>query len=288
MDVTGEDGSVVTWDCEMEAANGLRRRGWTTEVFQPGDEIVIQGFAARRHETECYFDTAELGDGRVIDMDESLGPSAPARQRSVATPPADVPDFSRVWQRSAGGGAGSGPRLGAPNRLAQVLNEAGRRALAAYDPVLDDPALTCSPVSIRRLWGNNDLTEIEQTEDRVIIRHEWMDAVREVRLDRDEHPADLEDRVLGHSIGWYEGPTLVIDTVGFEAGMLAQHPGLPHSNRLHVVERLTLGESGDDFELTIVSEDALYYTDEITDVRSFQASDQVPQDYNCTHPELGR
>ena len=48
-----------------------------------------------------------------------------------------------------------------------------------------------------------------------------MDAVREVRLGTREHPAGLGHRVLGHSIGWYEGSTLVIDTVGFEAGAAA-------------------------------------------------------------------
>lgn len=288
VDVTVEDGSVVTWDCEMAGSNGLMRRGWTRDVFRPGDEIVIQGFAARRHETECYFETAELADGRVIALGDSFDADSPPIERQVPTVslPEGVPDFSRVWQRSGGGGGG-GPQLGGPNRLARVLNDAGRRALAEYDPVLDDPSLTCSPVSIRRLWGNNDLTEIEQTQNRVVIRHEWMDAVREVHLDMDEHPAILEDRVLGHSIGWYEGSTLVIDTVGYEAGMLAQHPGMPHSNRLHTVERLTLGDSGDSFELTIMAEDALYYIEPVTDTRSFRASDQIPREYDCTHPELG-
>lgn len=60
----------------------------------------------------------------------------------------------------------------------------------------------------------------------------------------------------------------------------------PHA-RLRTVERLTLGESGDSFELTIVAEDALYYTEPVTTTRSFLASDQVPREYNCTHPELG-
>ena len=291
VDVAGEDGSVATWDCEMAGSNGLMRRGWTQEVFRPGDEIVIQGFAARRHETECYFDTAEFADGRVIALSDSFDADVRAAERQVSAVslPAGEPNFSRVWQRSGGGGgANGGPQLGGPNRLADILDEAGRQALAEYDPVLDDPALTCSPVSIRRLWGNNDLTEIEQTENRVVIRHEWMDAVREVHLDMDEHPASLEDRVLGHSIGWYEGSTLVIDTVGYEAGMLAQHPGLPHSNQLHTVERLTLGESGDSFELSIVAEDALYYTEPAITTRSFRASGLVPREYNCTHPELGR
>ena len=289
VDVTGDDGSVVTWDCEMAGSNGLMRRGWTENVFQPGDEIVIQGIAARRHETECYFDSAEFADGRVVTLGDIFDSDAPALEQHASNVPlpGGVPDFSRVWQRSGGGGGGGGPQLGGPNRLARVLNEAGQSALAEYDPVLDDPSLTCSPVSLRRLWGNNDLTEIEQSENLVVIRHEWMDAVREVHLGVEEHPAGLEDRVLGHSIGWYEGSTLVIDTIGFEAGMLAQHPGLPHSNRLHVVERFTLGETGDSFELTMVSDDALFYTDSITDTRSFAASDQVPREYNCTHPELG-
>lgn len=292
IDVPGEYGTVVTWDCEMAGSNGLMRRGWTQDVFRPGDEIVVQGFAARRHETECYFDTAELADGRVIALDDSFDADAPApvsaREGSVVALPEGVPDFSRIWRRSGGGGGGGGPQLGGPNRLAGVLNEAGRQALAEYDPVLDDPALTCSPVSIRRLWGNNDLTEIEQTADRVVIRHEWMDALREVRLDMEAHPAGLEERILGHSIGWYEGSTLVIDTVGYQAGMLAQHPGMPHSNQLHTVERLTLGPAGDSFELTIFSEDALYYTASVTDARTFEATDQVPREYNCTHPVLGR
>ena len=289
VDVTGEDGSVVTWDCEMGGANVMMRRGWTQDVFQPGDEVVIQGIAARRHETECYFDSAEFADGRVIELGDSFDAGAPAAERRVygAPVPAGIPNFNGVWHRP-GGPAGGGPRLGAENVLAEVLTVAGRQALADYDPVFDDPALTCSPVSIRRLWSNNDLHEIEQTADRVVIRHEWMDAVREVRLDMDEHPANLESRVLGHSIGWYESSTLVIDTVGYEAGMWTQHPGLPHSDQLHTVERLALGESGDSFELTIVAEDPMYYTESLTTTRSLRASDQVPREYNCTHPELGR
>ena len=289
VDVTGENGETVTWDCEMAGANGLQRRGWTGDVFRPGDPIVVQGFAARRNETECYFDVAVLGDGRRIALSDSFDVDTPARAQPAAATLSDpnVPNFSRVWQRARGAG-GRGPQLGAPNVNARVLSQAGRRALESYDSVVDDPALRCSPVSIRRLWSNNDLTEIEQTGDRVWIRHEWMDAVREVRLDRREHPDDLEHRVLGHSIGWYEGATLVIDTAGFEAGMLEQHPGLPHSEQLHTVERLTLNAAGDGFELTLLMEDPLYFTEPLTATRSFVAASATPQQYNCTHPEVGR
>ena len=293
VDVAGENGDITTWNCEMAAAASLRRRGWTLDVFRPGDQIVIQGIAARRNPTECYFGSATMGGGRVLTMNDTFDSDSPVRPEpravlaTVSDP--DVPNLSGVWRRSTGGGGGGGgPRLGGPNTLARVLNETGLAALAEYDPVLDDPALDCSPVSIRRLWGNNDLTAIEQTDDLVTIRHEWMDAVREVHMNMSGHPAGIEDSVLGHSIGRYEGSTLVIDTVGYQEGVLAQHPGLPHSNQLHSVERLTPNESGDGYALEMTFDDSLYFSEPLTDTRTFEASDEVPQRYNCTHIELER
>jgi len=67
-----------------------------------------------------------------------------------------------------------------------------------------------------------------------------------------------------------------------------QHPGLPHSDQLHTVERLTLNADGDAFELSITMDDALYFTDPLTYVYEIVASNATPQEYNCTHPELGR
>ena len=285
VDVKSDDGDVVTWDCEMGAANGLRRNGWKDDVFRPGEDIVIQGFAARRSETECYFDYADMGDGRRITMVDRFDESSPIRPdaTAVAVVPPGVPNFTRVWQRGPGNGGGGGPQLGGPNRQAWVLNEAGQAALAAYDPVVDDPSLNCSPVSIVRLWGTGNLTRITQDDDQVKIEHEWMDATRIVHLGMSEHSIERPDNVLGHSIGWYEGNTFVIDTVGYPHGVLHQHPGLPHSDKLHTIERLTLSESGDSFELTYIAEDEDYFVDQLTGSRSFVASSEAMRDYNCTH-----
>ncbi|MGI9259765.1 MAG: DUF6152 family protein [Gammaproteobacteria bacterium] len=285
VDVTSDNGEVVTWDCEMGAANGLRRNGWTVDVFRPGADIVVQGFAARRSDTECYFDYADMGDGRRITMADRFDETSPVRpaQAATAAAPQGVPNFTRIWQRRPGGGGGGGPQLGGPNRQAWVLNEAGQAALAAYDPVLDDPSLDCDPVSIVRLWGNGNLTQITQEEHQVTIQHEWMDARRIVHLGMSEHPSELPDNVLGHSIGWYEGNTFVVDTVGYPNGVLHQHPGLPHSDKLHTIERLTLSESGDSFELAYVAEDEDYFIDQLTGSRSFVASSEAMREYNCTH-----
>jgi hypothetical protein len=84
------------------------------------------------------------------------------------------------------------------------------------------------------------LRTIEITDDTVLIRIDWPDIVRTVRLDLAEHPADLQPTLLGHSIGWWEGETLVIDTVSFTAHRQGVAWGIPSSRRKHLVERLSL------------------------------------------------
>ena len=67
---------------------------------------------------------------------------------------------------------------------------------------------------------------------------------REVFMDGRGHPADLDRNdpaiaYLGHSVGWWEGDTLVIDTVGFAP----QHEifyDVPNGGSMHVIERYTL------------------------------------------------
>ena len=61
---------------------------------------------------------------------------------------------------------------------------------------------------------------------------------RTVHMDLDAHPDDIAPSRAGHSIGRWDGDTLVVDTVGFEPGSLAG--SVPHSSALHIVERFTL------------------------------------------------
>ena len=62
---------------------------------------------------------------------------------------------------------------------------------------------------------------------------------RTVYLDGRGHPAKLDPTYLGHSIGRWEGDTLVIDTVGFSDDFWMNRDGLPHTTQLHLTERLT-------------------------------------------------
>lgn len=299
VDVTAEDGQVETWVCEFRGANGLARTGWREDTFRPGQAIEITGFAARRREAECYFETAIMADGTRISQDDPLGGDLYAASAtavsSTSAADGDVPNFTGVWGQAPGMGAGMaagmgmgrGPTLGGPNRFEYVLSEAGQRALEAYDPIVDDPSIHCKPPSLTRLWGTGNPTEITQEDGLFTIHHEWLDVERKVYLGLSEHPEGTTDRVMGHSIGWYEGSTLVIDTVAYEPSVLFQFPGLPTSNQLHTVERLTLSEDGRNFEISWTAEDSEYFTEQLSgNSRPLQRLNTTLRPYNCTPMEV--
>ena len=62
--------------------------------------------------------------------------------------------------------------------------------------------------------------------------------VRRIYLDGRGHPPDLQPTWMGHSTGRYEGDTLVVDTIGINAETWIDGQGHPHSDALHLVERL--------------------------------------------------
>lgn len=81
--------------------------------------------------------------------------------------------------------------------------------------------------------------EILVTPGRITLLFEAESQVRRVFMNRKQHldPDELDPSYNGDSIGQWEGKTLVIDTIGFNTRRPVR--GLPHSEQLHIVERLT-------------------------------------------------
>ena len=97
--------------------------------------------------------------------------------------------------------------------MIQLMTPAGEKAVAAYDPFKDDPTFRCDPVAIRRVWGAPGTPlEIVRDGNDVVLRHEWMDVRRVIHMNMKEHPKNGPRGSLGHSIGHWEGDTLVIET----------------------------------------------------------------------------
>ena len=62
---------------------------------------------------------------------------------------------------------------------------------------------------------------------------------RTVYMDGRSHPAAYTPTYYGHSIGWWDQDTLVIDTTGYNEGFWMDRGRLPHTNLLRTVERFT-------------------------------------------------
>jgi len=101
-----------------------------------------------------------------------------------------------------------------------------------------DPATLCLPPGIGKIWQIPAPFEIISLKNRILIFYEVEHLVRQIHMDRREHPKDVVPTWMGDSIGWWEGDTLVIDTTGFNDLTWVDLWGLPHSDELHVVERI--------------------------------------------------
>jgi hypothetical protein len=66
VDVTGADGKVVNWACELAAVNNLYRRGWRKDDLVTGTTLVLEGWQARNGTPTMNTNTITLPDGRRL------------------------------------------------------------------------------------------------------------------------------------------------------------------------------------------------------------------------------
>ena len=110
--------------------------------------------------------------------------------------------------------------------------------------------------------------EIVQTPKKVVPLFEGFNRYIVVPTDGRKHTKDLDPTWYGESIGWYEGDTLVIDTIGFNEKSRLDTIGHGHSDQLHVIQRYTRRSQTIAFEITV--EDPKMYTKPFTNKRVFR------------------
>jgi len=152
-----------------------------------------------------------------------------------ATRTADgVPDLSGVWFPSDNVDPEEPPYLDWARAVAQTR---------AADFSKDDPRASCLPTGVVRTM-RFDLTKLVQSRDLLVILIEGSPpGFRQIFLDGRAHPADVQPSWMGHSVGTWDGDTLVVDTVGFnDRGWI---DGVaPQTEQLHVVERFRRTDAG--------------------------------------------
>jgi hypothetical protein len=103
---------------------------------------------------------------------------------------------------------------------------------------LSDPIFNCFPPGVPRIYLLNFPVQIVQTPGQVIMLFEFDHFVRRIYTDGRPHDKDAGPLWMGDSIGKWEGDTLVADTLSFNDKTTLDREGYPHSDAMHLVERI--------------------------------------------------
>ena len=162
-----------------------------------------------------------------------------------------LPDWSGIWENVSGihldrftAGAPEGQARFQPasppyNAEYAARYRAALAAAAAGKPINDPTANCLWPGMPRLMWQPYPLEFIFEP-GMVRTNHETMSQVRRIFTDGRVHPKDLDPSFNGHSVGRWEGETLVVETVGLRGDTMFQNTGMPHSDALQLVERIRL------------------------------------------------
>jgi hypothetical protein len=171
------------------------------------------------------------------------------------------------------------------------LNDAGRAQYAMNQAGLKDGSITdaarkfCVPDGIPRVLANPYPFEIIQAPPgQTTIVYELNHQIRVIAMDK-PMPSDMElipfPFYNGHSVGHFEGDTLVVDSAGFNEKTFLDATGLPHDDQLKTTERIRK-IAGNQLEDVVTITDPTFYTKPFSARFVYnQRNDLRLEDYVC-------
>jgi len=159
--------------------------------------------------------------------------------------PTNIPDITGSWERARDASIPAQPQ---PPLKAQYLKDwqarqqAAREASAKGKPIAERVVM-CLPDGMPGMMSGPFPMEVLQSKGQVTIIQEAYTQVRRILLDRPQKAVDdVEPGFYGHSVGHWDGGTLIVDTVGVREDVGYQN--VPHSKEMHIKERISLGANG--------------------------------------------
>jgi hypothetical protein len=268
MDV--QDGNTFTnWAIELESQLDLQRNGWTRDTLKPGDAITVQGITARDGSKQAWGNSVVVTNGgrRVFAVT-----AAPPRRDNAAARPAPRgpdgkprlsampgergywgnPSAALLMQNGANVQADADGLLRniadvdkvAPfQRWARDLFELRQRSFLKDDPMF----LFCKPQGgPRQFQSRHGIQFLEEPDQKRILvllgggNRNWRYFYLDGRPQLGPAADDPEKPVyFGRTAARWEGDTLVVDTKKFNEEFWFTNGGLPHTDQLHLIERIS-------------------------------------------------
>jgi len=270
IEVVDANGKKSQMRCEMRAATLLKRSGWSAEMFKVGSRVEVEGHPHRTDAHACYIENLKIGDAPTLNRNDQFATKTKVDTSKRALRTADgQPNISGDWAVEqlvltvppSGGNGSMIPKSMSPDfaagkiTLQQVqatqpprpkvsYTAEGKKAADAFQSrsPKDNPWFACKPTSFIRDWTADwPINRFEQKtvngEKVIDITYGLYNFERRIHVGMAKHPDNLKPSYAGHSIGHWEGNTLIVDTVGFAAGVLS--PPTRSSEQMHIVERFT-------------------------------------------------
>lgn len=277
-----ENGDEQVWRLEAYGnALTLQRTGVSGEMFVPGRQVRVFGRVSDRRDRVMLTSHIQLENGTEAVLEYEAGPHW--SENHVGGQESWVIDEDAL-RRAAGENRGIFRVWSIPQRGLEKLhfpyNEAALAGRAGWNP-LDNYLRRCESHGMPAIMRNSQPFEFVDDGDNVLVRGQFFNVERTVRVRNAGDPAEQAPSKFGYSVGrWEDDNTLAIETTRIDWPYL-DVAGAPMSEDVRVLERLTLSDDQTrlDYHMTII--DPSYLTEPATLDRYWLALGAELQHYEC-------
>jgi hypothetical protein len=166
-----------------------------------------------------------------------------------------------------------------PPLIHSHLQSWAQAKMAATDGMADDTGQVCQPTGWFRATGYNGGFLLLPGTEKIVIAYRdiEMHGVQRVYMNR-THPEHVLPTWNGDSIGYWDGDTLVVDTLGFNDKSWLQSTMEPHTEELRVIQRIRRVRNGAYLEIHYTIEDRKALTSAYAYSRYFmKAGDSISE-----------
>ena len=268
VNVTRDGGALENWAVELESTVLLRRSGWQHDTLKPGDAIEVSGPTARDGSRQVWGErvVASATQRQVYNVVDP-GPGAPQSPRPT---PRSADGKPLLGAADGAGGywayptstvlmqAGANVQMNADGILARVA-DASR--VAPFQPwalglyrhrqerhLADDPGyLNCkNPGGVRQYQTPYGVQLVQDpARQRIFVlvgggNRNYHIIYMDGRSQQGQVQGDDDNPLYyGRAVAHWEGDTLVVSTTGFNEDFWFTNGGLPHTDKLSLVERFS-------------------------------------------------
>jgi hypothetical protein len=273
VETVGPDGKPALVEGEGVGITQALVDGLNRDALKPGTPVVMRANPNRGG----WGKQVRIMD--VTTQDGEVHPFYAANTRTRVLTPAE--SIGGKWAPSrAALGAGFGAMARWP------VTPEGR---AAQAQLVADGLCYVEPIPFLAVL--DELRTIELGENEVVMQFDNTgDRVTRTIHMAAEHPANLKPSLHGHSIGKWEGDTLVIDTIGYEPNPSGNGMNVPSGAGKHTIERLTLTPDRVRLRYEFTVEDPTYLTAPATLTQQWDHRPDLDfsQDTGACDPEVAR